>query len=145
MQRFAFIFCQRVNRKDMTKGIVAALLLFTALTAFRCEKEKVMPTTCFKARLEVKGICMNYTIKVLDGNIDPDLIQATWTDPATGKTHQNVFGLGSPCDFPSNIVEGEEFYFTINNSPTQGCAVCEAYYPTPPKKLRILATKAPCM
>jgi len=112
----------------MTKGIVAALLLFTALTAFRCEKEKVMPTTCFKARLEVKGICMNYTIKVLDG-----------------KTHQNVFGLGSPCDFPSNIVEGEEFYFTINNSPTQGCAVCEAYYPTPPKKLRILATKAPCM
>jgi hypothetical protein len=145
MQRFAFTFCQRGKHKVMTRGILAALLLFTILTSFRCEKEQVMPTSCIKARLEVKGLCMNYTIKVLEGNIDPSLINATWTDPVTAITHQNVFGLDSPCDFPSNIAEGEEFYFTINNRTNKGCAVCKAYYPTPPKKLGISATKAACM
>src|SRR5215203_3922910 len=118
----------------MTIRIIAALLLFTVRPGLVCEKEKRAPTSCFKARLEVKGICMNYTIKVLEGAIDTSLINGTWTDPATGKTYHNVFGLGSICDFPSNIEEGEVFYFTLNNA-AQGCAVCEAYYPTPPKKL----------
>lgn len=87
---------------------------------------------------------MNYTIKVIDGAIDPTLVQSTWTDPATNKTHQNVFGLASVCDFPADIAEGEEFYFSINNSPNTSCGVCEAFYPTPAKKLHILVSKAPC-
>lgn len=103
-----------------------------------------MPASCMKGRLEIKGICMNYTIKVLEGTIDPSLIHATWTDPATNKTHHNVFGLASVCNFPAGIAEGEEFYFTLNDHPDTSCGVCKAYHPTPPKKLHIKVSKAPC-
>lgn len=97
-----------------------------------------------KGRLEVKGLCMNYTIKVLEGAIDPSLIEAAWTDPVTNKTHHNVFGLASVCDFPSDIAEGQEFYFALNPNPAPSCAVCKAYYPTPAKKLHITVSKMPC-
>jgi hypothetical protein len=129
----------------MKYPILALLLSFVLLSAFQCCKEPVTPTTCYKARLEVKGVCMNYTIKVLEGAIDPGLIQASWTDPATGKTHQNIFGLASPCDFPSDIAEGDEFYFVLNQNSNTDCGVCEAYYPTSTKKLHILAAKNPCL
>lgn len=128
----------------MRLGLITLLLSAVLLTGFQCCKEPLQRTSCLKGRLEVKGICMNYTIKVLDGAIDSDLIQDTWTDPSTNKTHQNVFGLASVCDFPSDIAEGEEFYFTINSSPNTSCFVCEAYYPTPQKKLHISVSKAPC-
>lgn len=128
----------------MKYSVLALLLSFVLLTAFQCCKEPVQTSTCYQARLEIKGVCMNYTIKVLEGTIDPGLIEASWTNPATGQTHQNVFGLASPCDFPSDIAEGDEFYFVLNNNPNMACGVCEAYYPTPAKKLRILAAKAPC-
>ena len=128
----------------MRFGLITLLLSAVLLTGFQCCKEPALRSSCLKGRLEVKGICMNYTIKVLDGAIDPALIHATWTDPATNKIHQDVFGLASVCDFPSDIAEGEEFYFTINANPNTSCGVCEAYYPTPQKKLHISVSKAPC-
>ena len=87
---------------------------------------------------------MNYTIRVVQGNIDPALVEANWTDPSTGKTHQNVFGLASVCDFPNDIDAGEEFYFQIKSDPGSHCGVCEAYYPTPPKRLAITVSGSPC-
>jgi hypothetical protein len=128
----------------MKYPVLALLLSFVLLSAFQCCKEPVQAPTCYKARLEIKGVCMNYTIKVLDSAFDPSLIQASWTDPATGQTYQNVFGLASSCDFPADIAEGDEFYFILNDNPNMTCGVCEAYRPTPSKKLRILAAKAPC-
>ena len=98
---------------------------------------------CYRGRLEIKGICMNYTIKVLEGNIDPSLIMPQWTDEQTGRSHQNVFGLQSRCTFPENIKEGDEFYFTIGAS-AQDCVLCQAYYPTPPKTLSITVVSDPC-
>jgi hypothetical protein len=118
------------------------LLLFVALSAFKCRKEKAL-STCYKARLEIKGMCMNYTIKVLSP-IDASLVEATWTDPNTNTPYQNVFGLGNACNFPADINEGDEFYFQINNNAPNNCAVCLAYYPTPQKKLSIVASKSPC-
>lgn len=91
---------------------------------------------CYKGRLEIKGICSNYTIKLLEGNLDTSLIESQWTDEHTGKTHSNVFALGSPCSFPENIKEGDEFYFVLDTFKQQ-CNVCMAYYPTPGKKLSI--------
>ena len=91
----------------------------------------------YKARLETKAICMNYTLRLLEGDIDTSLITANWTDESTGKSYTNVFGLGSPCTFPPNIQQGDDFYFMIDSSTIKDCIVCMAYYPTPPRKLSI--------
>ena len=111
--------------------------------SFLCEKTK-LPSGCYKGRLELKGICMNYTVKIIEGNIDTSLIQSSWTNPSNGVTYKNVFKLGSVCDFPADINQGDCFYFKIGNTNNQGCAVCQAYYPTPQKVLSITVSKAPC-
>ena len=120
------------------------ITLVLALLALQCSNKKTITANCYKGRLEIKGICMNYTIKLLDGSIDTARISSRWTDEHTGREYTNVFGLGSPCDFSANIKEGEEFYFAINNTSTPDCAVCQAYYPTPPKKLSIGVLPQPC-
>lgn len=93
--------------------------------------------TIYKGRLETKGMCMNYTIKLLEGKLDTSRFVSEWKDEATGKTHNNVFALGSLCSFPSTINEGDEFYFTIDSSYISNCVVCMAYYPKPPKSIAI--------
>lgn len=113
-----------------------------ATTQVKCNREKIR-ADCFKGRLEVKGICSNYTIALLEGNLDASKIVASWTDENTGKTYKNVFALGSPCSFPANINEGQEFYFTLA-TPDQNCAVCQAYYPVPPKALAIKVLDKSC-
>ncbi|MBM3415799.1 MAG: hypothetical protein FJY20_04970 [Bacteroidetes bacterium] len=95
----------------------------------------------FKGRLEVAGICMNYTISVIEGNPGTDVIVANWTDEVTNKQYTNVFRLGNPCDFPSSLKQGDEFYFVIDTSKGKECAVCMAYYPTPSKSLPIKVVK----
>jgi len=99
---------------------------------------------CYKGRLEIKGGCMNYTISVVEGNIDTSLIQSSWTDEHSGKTYTNVFALGSKCTFPDKINEGDEFYFVIDSTQTQECAVCMMYYPVPSKSLLIRVISEPC-
>ncbi len=113
--------------------ILAALFTLTA-SADGCKKAK--EADVYKGKLVIKAMCMNYTISVLS-TIDDSLVEKTWTDESTGKSYSNAFGLGSRCDFPANIKEGDEFYFKIDTAVKQGCAVCMAYYPTPAKKLSI--------
>lgn len=86
---------------------------------------------------------MNYTISLQDP-IDTSLVVANWTDESTGKSYKNVFALGSRCNFPSDIKEGDEFYFAIDSTTVQNCAVCLIYYPVPPKKLSIKVIPGPC-
>ena len=107
------------------------------VSAEKCGNKKKTDTGTYKAKLETKALCMNYTLRLLEGNIDTSLMVANWTDESTGKSYTNVFALGSPCTFPPNIEQGDEFYFRIDSSEKQQCAVCMAYYPTPPKKLSI--------
>jgi hypothetical protein len=90
----------------------------------------------YKGRLEIKGICSNYTISVLEGDIDTSRIEASWTDENTGKSYNNVFRLDQPCTFPDTIDAGEEFYFRIDTTERE-CTVCMAYYPVPRKGLAI--------
>ncbi|HEU0111162.1 MAG TPA: hypothetical protein VFQ73_09820 [Flavisolibacter sp.] len=87
---------------------------------------------------------MNYTISLVNGTMDTSLIAARWTNESTGKSYNNVFALGSKCNFPSTINEGDEFYFTIDSTTVQNCAVCLLYYPVPPKKLSIKVQQEPC-
>ena len=91
----------------------------------------------YKARLEIKAICSNYTIKLLEGHIDTSKISAKWTDEMTNKSYTDVFALANPCNFPDSIKQGTEFYFYIDTSFKKECIKCLAYYPTPPKKLPI--------
>lgn len=99
---------------------------------------------CYKGKLEVKGGCMNYTISIQTRDFKANLVEASWTDETTGKSYKNVFGLGSRCTFPNTINEGDEFYFTIDSTSVQNCAVCMMYYPTPQKKLSIKVLNGPC-
>ena len=116
--------------------LILSVILITGMSADGCD-EKKKETVRYKGRLEIKAICSNYTIKVLEGDIDTSMIQANWTDEHTNKAYTNVVGLGNPCKFPATIQQGDEFYFTIDTSKQEGCNVCLAYYPTPAKKLLI--------
>ncbi|MCW3118225.1 MAG: hypothetical protein JWM28_2307 [Chitinophagaceae bacterium] len=115
-----------------------ASLLLAVMSKQDCNKKKIVTDTLYKARLEIKGICMNYTIKVLEGNIDTSLIAPHWTDETTGKAYTHVFALGNPCSFPSAIQQGDEFLFRIDTAKNQHCTVCLAYYPKPSKHLSII-------
>ena len=45
--------------------------------------------------------------------------------------------LEAAAHFLPTIEQGDDFYFMIDTAQKQDCAVCMAYYPTPPKKLSI--------
>ena len=114
--------------------LLYALAIFT-ISDHTCNKR--VSDAKYKGRLEIAGICMNYTIKLLEGNIDTSRISSNWSDEVTGKSYKNVFALGNPCSFPSSIKQGDVFYFYLDTATEKGCITCMAYYPTPPNKLSI--------
>ena len=130
------------------KVLFLAASLFFLMTKEDCNSKKGKANSsnpgCYKGRLEIKGGCMNYTISIAGQNFDTSLVVASWTDENTGKTYNNVFALKSRCTFPDNINAGDEFYFTIDSTSVQNCAVCLMYYPVPPKKLSIKVIPGPC-
>ena len=114
------------------------LLAFFVLLNISCNKLNDTIQNCFKGKLVLKGLCMNYVIQIIEGDVDKALYESSWQNPSTKTTYQNVFGLGSICTFPSTINEGDEFYFSIpKSSIVQTCAQCMAYSPTPSKKISI--------
>jgi len=115
--------------------LVAPFIFILATTTNKCKNKS--ESSVYKGKLEVKGMCMNYTIKLLEGNMDPSKLIAEWKNEVTGKTHSNVFALGSVCNFPPTINEGDEFYFSIDTTYVSNCAVCLAYYPKPAKSIAI--------
>ena len=129
----------------MVKTFVLVISLSIAFSKQTCKHAKpALMKGCYKGKLEIKGGCMNYTIAVKEGNIDTTLIVPTWTDENTGKSYKNVFALCSRCNFPTTINEGDEFYFMIDSSAVQNCAVCMMYYPTPQKHVSIKVLEKPC-
>lgn len=117
------------------------LIAFSFLLLSNSDCGKKSSSTVYHGKLEIKGICMNYTLSMQGDNINPDLVVSDWTDPTTGNNYQNVFKLGSPCTFPAEINQGDEFDFIVDSSPKQDCAVCLAFYPTPEKSLAIKVVK----
>ena len=103
-----------------------------------CNKADQPAVEIFKGKLVLQGICMNYVIQIVEGSVNPTLYEQSWANPLTNTTYKNVFGLASICTFPSNIKEGDEFYFTIPKNPVaQTCAQCKAYSPIPAKTINI--------
>jgi len=119
----------------MKTFILAPFAFILMVTTDKCKNKN--ENSFYKGKLEVKGMCMNYTIKLLEGSIDTSKLVAEWKDESTGKIHNNVFALGSVCNFPPTINEGDEFSFTIDTSYVSNCAVCLAYYPKPAKSIAI--------
>ena len=78
-------------------SLLTTVLLVSILSS--CSGSKKSGSQTLKARLEVQGICSNYTIKLLEGNLDKSLIEANWTDETTGTAYTNVFGLPIPVTF----------------------------------------------
>jgi hypothetical protein len=120
--------------------IALAAVLILIVSAGDCGK-KPENQVKYKGRLEITGICMNYTIKLLKGEIDSSKIVANWIDESTGKSYTDVFGLGNPCNFPATIKQADEFYFYIDSVGKKNCITCLAYYPTPSKKLSIIVVE----
>ena len=123
--------------------LLLSLIPFVASESASCSK-KSDPVNCMKGRLEIKGICSNYVITITDGPVDTSKVEAAWTDPETNKTYKNAFKLGSPCTFPSNLKEGDEFYFNFVDETKEDCAVCMAYRPVPDKINMINVMNTPC-
>lgn len=109
-------------------------IVFLLTTSEKCNKKEL--DQVYKARVEVVGICSNITLSVIEGKIDANYVEPSWTDETTKKTYTNAFKLGNPCSI-NNLKAGEEFYFKIDTSKQADCAVCMAYYPTPSKALSI--------
>ena len=130
----------------MQRQLLFFIVIISILNSgFLCSKDNDRRISgCLKGKLEIEGICMNYIISVKEGEIDPDLIESSWQDPATGTTYQNVFTLEDPCSFPDNIKEGDEFYFYVTEKSNYDCIVCLAYRPTPQKHLQISISNKPC-
>lgn len=121
------------------KNKVAFLSLLLAMGLLSsCKREELPKTTCLKGRLAVKGICMNYVIEVVEGQVDSSQVEMLWKNPMSGKKYTQAFALKSICSFPENIKEGDEFYFSISPLPEDKmCAQCKAYSPVPAKGLSI--------
>ena len=117
---------------------------FTVLSSKQICNKKTTHVACFRGKLEIKGPCMNYTISIIEGKTDTSMVAAKWIDESTGKLYHNVFSLGSRCNFPVTLKEGDEFYFKLDDSKVQDCAVCMMYYPVPPKQLAIQVFTTPC-
>ena len=122
--------------------LLSSIVLLSA-SGKSCNQQQ-LPLGCYKGKLEIKEMCMNYTISIQSKNFDSSMVVANWVDENTGKSYKNVFQLGSKCHFPDSLKAGDEFYFTIDSTSVQNCMVCMAYYPTPPKKLSIKVLNAPC-
>lgn len=125
-------------KKLITPLIILASFILSSAT---CHKKS--SATCFKGRLEIKGLCMNYVIKVIEGKNPALAVEKSWKDEASGQTYENVFALGSKCSFP-DLKEGEEFYFTLADTEVQNCAVCQAYRPVPTATNAIKVITEPC-
>lgn len=118
------------------KVFFSLLTMFLVLSSCSRKELNDCESEVFKGKLALKGICMNYVIQLVDGDLDPSLYEKQWTNPFDEQTYTNIFALESVCTFPSSIEEGDEFFFVIKKE-TQNCAVCEAYSPTPNKRISI--------
>ncbi|MFM7672086.1 MAG: hypothetical protein ACKO6Q_05775 [Bacteroidota bacterium] len=110
------------------------LLAIILCNLIGCRKTENGPV--YTGRLEIDGICGNYTLTVLNGGLDTSQVQHSWTDPTTNITYSNAFGLTNPCAFPDSINAGDTFEFQLVTD-NRTCIQCLAFYPTPAKSLSI--------
>ncbi len=64
----------------MIKTLIITGLISLVLSSQKECNSNNKKAGCYKGRLEIKGICSNYTITVLEGDLDSSKIAKSWTD-----------------------------------------------------------------
>lgn len=117
---------------------ILSLIVFVMTSSFECNKNK-RSAECFKGKLVINGICRQLVVKVIEGNPDTSRIVSSWQDPSDNRVYENVFTVANVCTFPADYSEGQEFYFSFDDTPpAQDCAVCLALRITPAKRQSVL-------
>ena len=119
-------------------------IIVLACSLFISGCEKAVTTSeeksrdCYSGKLVKKGMCGQYVIEVKSPEAKGLQIAATWHDPSSSKTYDNVFTVSNPCEFPQTIQEGEDFQFSVVAEGDMSCAFCYAYTPTPAARNNIV-------
>jgi hypothetical protein len=111
-----------------------ALLGVLFIYSFQCRRDDTNPPgDTLKGKLVLNGPCGNYVIQVLEGNISPDKMVASWKQPQTDSVFTNVFTVANSCNFGGNNLQQEDiFTFQLDATPApQNCMLCMIYVPTP--------------
>lgn len=114
------------------------MMLFIVMVCLSCHKSGV-PRGKFTGKLEVAGLCGQYTIQLLSGDADSSIhLTKSWFNPANDSTYTNVFAASNFCYFSSvGLQVGDTF--TFNPGPSsETCFTCMLYYPTPPTQSAII-------
>jgi len=116
------------------------ILLFVSVAFFACNKlpangngnNDSNDSTKIKAKV-IRITCASTVIEILDAahyNLG-----VSWTMEGTTNSYEHVAVVANKCEFPSNLKEGDSFYFQVINESeaSNDCAVC-MMYDYPPNK-----------
>ena len=113
------------------KRVIFILLLSLGMSACIPTGGGPGPSTKIKAKL-IRVTCASIVIQILDSPYF--YLGETWSDSGTpATTYEHAVKVSNPCEFPSTIAVGSEFYFRINTHPRTDCVTC-AMWDAPPTK-----------
>jgi len=98
---------------------------------FACKPSRMHSSGPYTGKL-IGGVCGNYTIQLVSGDMDPSRYVKTWSSNDT--VYHNVFAINNSCSFGSyGLHPGDVFkFYLITEPPVNNCALCQIYYATPP-------------
>jgi hypothetical protein len=105
------------------------LLVLLVSSGFQCRRNNDNSSHVLTGRLVVDDPCGQFAIQVLDGQIDPAKVVASWTDTDNDSVYQNTFrvsGIRDVCSFAAyTISKGDLFQFELDPNPsTVPCNTC---------------------
>ena len=123
---------------------IFSLPLFFGIILFgACKPSRHHSSGPFTGKV-IGGICSQYTIQLIDGDMDPARYVKTWKNNMTDSVYHNVFAVANYCYFNTqNLQKGDVFQFNLlADSAVQNCAVCLIYEPIPPvaNTIRVIRT-----
>ena len=122
---------------------ILQLPLFFGIILFgACKPSRQHSSGPFTGKV-IGGICSQYTIQLIAGDMDPARYVKTWKNNMTDSIYHNVFSVSNYCQFNGqHLQNGDVFQFRLlSDIPVQNCAVCMIYSPTPPVSNAIQVTQ----
>lgn len=103
-----------------------------------CNSSETYDSEVLTGLFAKSGICLNHIFTITGGHYNSDLVVPIWEYPKTNEVYKNAFYIHNICDLPENLAPGDTFAFKIERvNLSNGCMVCKAYSPVPPKGLII--------
>ena len=114
-----------------------SLFLFAVVLVYSC---KLSDPPCLKAKV-VRVSCASFVIQVLNKD---SVGSYGWKDISGNGVYNNVFAVANSCKV-GKWSKGEEFYFTLVDSPqTSDCMTCMMFDAPPEKSYMIENVSATC-